>query len=362
MRYLAGLLIAGLAVVFMGSSILPRSQPGPAVRAVAGQSTAPPAAAVLDSSAAASLVARAPAAAAAVTGLPPLADGLAPDATAASAPVPAVRGPVPAPWAPPPLAIQAIAMPPTIEAAAAIVVDDASGAVLYERDAHRPLAPASLTKIATAILAVEEGDLDAWVEVDVDSRTMRGSTVMGLVPGDRFRLRDLLYGLMLASGNDAALAIGRHVAGSDPAFVERMNALAARLGLSESRFINPHGLGGVGHASSAYDIAMLARYGMRLPAFAEVVGARTWTARGSRTIELSTLIDSSLSGLRGADGVKSGYTRSAGKTLAVSATRDGHRVYAVVLNDAERERDAHALIEWAFANYRWPQPAPQRAS
>ncbi|HXH20802.1 MAG TPA: D-alanyl-D-alanine carboxypeptidase family protein [Dehalococcoidia bacterium] len=249
--------------------------------------------------------------------------------------------------------MRAATPPPEIAGLAAVVIDEASGAVLYDKDAHLRLPPASLTKIATAILALEHGNLDDEVTVDVDSRVMRGSTVMGLEPGDRFSLRDLLYGLMLPSGNDAALAIGRHLAGSDGAFVERMNGLLARLGLRESHFLNPHGLGRGEHLASAYDIAMLSRYAMSLPGFHELVNARSWVARGSRTIPL-TNINTFLGYYPGADGVKTGYTRSAGSTLAASAARNGHRLFVVVLNSPARNEDARRLLNWAFTTYAWP--------
>src|SRR5690606_3024489 len=113
--------------------------------------------------------------------------------------------------------------------------------VLYEKDAHTRRGPASLTKIVTAILAVEYGDLGDVLVTDVDAREMRRSTVMGLRPGDAFTLQDLLYGLMLPSGNDAALAIARHLAGSEERFAAQMTAFARRLGLEDSNFVNPHG-------------------------------------------------------------------------------------------------------------------------
>jgi D-alanyl-D-alanine carboxypeptidase len=259
--------------------------------------------------------------------------------------------PLPEPWAPAPEPRGV--PPPAITGVAAVVIDEASGAVLYDKDGHTPLPPASLTKIATAILGLEHGNLDAEVEVDVDSRVMRGSTVMGLEPGDRFSLRDLLYGLMLPSGNDAALAIGRHVAGSDYAFVQRMNGLVRRIGLRESQYANPHGLGGRQNVASAYDLAMLSRYAMTLPGFHELINARSWLARGSRTIAL-TNINTFLGYYPGADGVKTGYTRSAGSTLAASAVRNGHRVYVVVLNSPSRNEDARRLLNWAFTSYTWP--------
>jgi D-alanyl-D-alanine carboxypeptidase len=177
---------------------------------------------------------------------------------------------------------------------------------------------------------------------------------MGLLPGDRFPLRDLLYGLMLPSGNDAALAIGRHISGSDQAFVAQMNLLLARFGLTNSRFANPHGLGTDGHYTSAYDLAVLARYGMSLPGFKEIVTAPFWHTHGSRPLSFSN-INSFLYTYRGADGIKTGYTRRAGPTLVASATRDGHRLYAVLLNAPSREWDATLLLNCTFANHVWAQ-------
>src|SRR5688572_465776 len=198
---------------------------------------------------------------------------------------------LPDPWTAAPLPKNdRIPAPPANHALAAVLIDEPSGAVLYEKNAHDRLPPASLTKIVTLILALEHGGLDEWVDVDVDSRTMRGSSVMGLIPGDRFTLRDLLYGLMLPSGNDAGLAIGRHVAGSDAAFVEQMNTLSKRLGLTDSLFANPHGLGGgVTHYTSAYDLAMFSRYGMTLPGFREISAAPYWKAKGNRVIEVANI-------------------------------------------------------------------------
>jgi D-alanyl-D-alanine carboxypeptidase len=160
---------------------------------------------------------------------------------------------------------------PIVEAHAAIVIDEASGATLFEKNAHQALPPASLTKITTAIIAITRLDLNQWIDVDVDSHKMLGSSIMGLRPGDRFQVRDLLYGLMLPSGNDAALALARAVSGSDAAFVVEMNAFADRLGLRDIHFVNPHGLSDQSQVASAYDLAILSRYGMALPAFARII-------------------------------------------------------------------------------------------
>lgn len=238
---------------------------------------------------------------------------------------------------------------PTVEAKAAVVIDGTTGMVLSQQDAHLALPPASLTKMVTAILAIEAGDLDAWVKTDVDSRQMPGSSLMGLLPGDCFRLRDLVYGLMLPSGNDAALAIARYVAGSDQAFVERMNSLMTRLGLKDSHFVNPHGLDAAGHTASAYDLAMVARYAMTLPFFAQVVSTPQWSANGSRTINLPN-VNGFLTSYSGADGVKTGFTDAAGRTLVASATQNGRRVFVALLNAPDRYGDAGKLLDWAFQN------------
>jgi len=241
--------------------------------------------------------------------------------------------------------------PPAISARAAVVIDAASGAMLYDHDARRPLPPASLTKLLTAVLAIEGSAPDRWVNTQVDARRMTGSSVMGLRPGDCFSVRDLLYGLMLPSGNDAALALARHVAGSDEAFVQAMQTLAGRLGLSASSFIDPHGLGGPGHYASAYDVALIARYAMTLPLFDEIARTSSYTARGTRTLSMSSQNQFLLT-YPGADGLKTGYTDEAGRTLAVSATRNGRRLIAVLLNAPARFEDARALMDWAFENWR----------
>ena len=137
-----------------------------------------------------------------------------------------------------------------------------------------------------------------------------------------------------------------------------MNALAERLGLRDTRFVNPHGLNAVGHVTTARDLALLSRYAMSLPEFGAIVSTVSYSARGSRTIELWNVINDVLYSVPGADGVKSGFTRQAGRTLVASATRDGRRLYAVVLNDPQRLTDVTALLDWAFEAHEWEPPRP----
>jgi D-alanyl-D-alanine carboxypeptidase len=262
-----------------------------------------------------------------------------------------VAEPTPAPAVPP---VSRGIPAPEVRASAAVVIDEASGAILYALDAHRPLPPASLTKIATAVTVLEAGGLDDEVDTEPDIlRHLRlDSTSMGLEPGDRFTVRELLHGLLIASGNDAAEELAEHEAGSQEGLVARMNALVARLGLQSTHFTDTHGLGGPGHYSSAYDMAMLARFAMTFPLFREIVAHEEYVARGSRELEL--LNPNPLLGYtEGVDGVKTGYTEEAGRTYVASVTRGGHRVYVVLFNAQTRASDAIALIEWTFANHEW---------
>ena len=241
---------------------------------------------------------------------------------------------------------------PFVNSKAAVVIDDRSGAILYDLNAHQNLPPASLTKIATAIIAIEEGNLDTWVESDVDSNAMIGSSVMGLLPGDCLQLRDLLHGLMLPSGNDAAITIARHLAGNETAFAGHMNALMTRLNLENSHFKNSHGLDETGHLASAYDLAMLSRYAMALPDFANTAQTTTWVAKGSRTFYMRNG-NAFLRTYAGADGVKTGNTDLAGRTFVGSVTRNDNRVFVVLLNSPDRYGEATTLMDWIFENHEW---------
>ena len=235
------------------------------------------------------------------------------------------------------------------------MVDGDSGEVLWARDEHLPLQPASITKIVTALIAVERGDLDEVITVDLEQRLLSRGTTMGLVTGDRFTLRDLLYGLMLPSGNDAAAVIAHRIAGGEREFAELMNERLCRLGLVDSAFINPSGLGrGEYNLTSAYDMAQVARHAMQYPEFRELAAAPSWVARGSRTLSLRNLNELVASGYAGADGVKIGWTPTAGTTIVASATRNGHRVIVALMRTPNRAAESAALLEWAFSTHAWP--------
>ncbi len=242
--------------------------------------------------------------------------------------------------------------PPALTAASWVIVDEGSGQVLFGQHVHRRHAPASTTKIMTALLAVERGKLDQTVLVDVLGATIPDSTLVYLVPGDVLTMRDLLYGLLLHSGNDAAVQIAHTVAGREATFVALMNERARQLGLNDTHFANPHGLDENGLFSSPYDLATLARYAMGYADFSTIVKAKDWRVTGPPNYGMFNG-NRLLSEYEGADGVKIGDTDLAGQTIVASATRNGHRVYAVVLGSRDRTADTKRLLDFTFANYGW---------
>ena len=241
---------------------------------------------------------------------------------------------------------------PNVSARAAILVEASTGTILYARNEHEIREPASITKIMTAIVAIERGDLADIVQVSASAARVGGSS-LGLAAGSRYKLEELIRATMLRSGNDGATAVAEHVGGSTAGFVELMNARAASMGLKRTRFANPHGLSAPGHYSTAYDIALMCIWGFRLRKFADIVGCpELWSsplAGGQPRLAYST--NRLLWSLAGADGVKTGTTTRAGHCLAASATRDGLQFIAVVLRSGARFHDASALLEYGFANF-----------
>ncbi|HEV8637660.1 MAG TPA: D-alanyl-D-alanine carboxypeptidase family protein [Chloroflexota bacterium] len=269
-------------------------------------------------------------------------------------PAPPTRTPTVSPLdvAPPPRKTGSDPLP-KFGAKEVVIIDGGSGAVLFEQAAHQRVAPASTTKIVTALVALERGGWSELVTARFDQSELGDSTLMGLRPGEQITIEDLLYGLMLPSGNDAALAVAEHVGGSKAGFAELMNQKAAELGLPDSHFVNPHGLDAPGHYSSAWDMVQFARHGMRDPHFQALAAARSRTVRvGGRTYEIPNL-NRVLGQVPGADGVKIGYTEDAGRTIVASATRNGHRVYIGAFHSTDLVADCKPLFEWVFKNYTW---------
>jgi len=244
---------------------------------------------------------------------------------------------------------------PDITARGAVLLDAKTGQLLFEKNGHLRSAPASTTKIMTAILAVESGRLDEVVQISVRSAATRGSS-MYLYPGQKITLRELVTGLLLRSGNDAAVAIAEYLAGSVDNFVEQMNRKALLLGAVDTHFRNPHGLSAAGHHSTAYDLALLARYALTNPIFAEIVSTREtsieWLDRKGREHDVNLRNTNKLLWmLEEADGVKTGTTNEAGPCLVSSATRGNQKLIAVVLHDHSRWYDSMKLLKYGFDNF-----------
>ena len=254
----------------------------------------------------------------------------------------------------------AATLEPPVVARAAFLFDANSGLVLYSKNADAELPQASCTKIMTALIAVERGNLDQVMTVGADAHALVGpdSSYMGLDTGEQLSLRDLLYGLLLPSGNDAAVAIADGIAGSVPAFVALMNQRAQQLGLTHTHFVNPHGLDAPGHYTSARDLAALATVAMRNPIIEQMTSTRTYDIPATATHKAYHLMtgDDLLAGARspypGAIGVKPGYTGPAGYTMAFAAVRFGHLIVGAVLHDPSwqvRIVDMRTLLDWGFA-------------
>ncbi|WP_020616726.1 D-alanyl-D-alanine carboxypeptidase family protein [Paenibacillus daejeonensis] len=235
---------------------------------------------------------------------------------------------------------------------AAAVIDVQSGRILYSQRGDEPNKIASLTKIMTAIVAIEHGNLADIVKAGKGAVGKEGSSIY-LQLNEEMSLHHLLYGLMLRSGNDAATAIAEHVGGSEAGFVHLMNEKATWLGLEQSHFMNPHGLDHPEHYSSANDLAKLTAYALRNSVFQEIVKTRikkvpnphdpwdyTWTNKNKM-----------LAMYEGADGVKTGYTKQALRCLVSSATREGQQIAVVTLNDGDDWADHRKLLDWAFEHY-----------
>ncbi len=243
--------------------------------------------------------------------------------------------------------------PRRLTATAAVLMDARSGQVLYSRSPHLAWPPASTTKIMTALVALQAAPLDLPIRIRPDVAHFRVGSVVGLPEGARIPLRDLLYGLMLQSGNDAALAIAEGVSGTVPAFVARMNEEARRLGATQTHFTSPHGLYDARHYTTAYDLALITRVAMQNPVFREIVRTRRWlfAAPGGRP-RLLWNHNRLLARYPGADGVKTGYVHQSGQTLVASATRNGWRLIAVVLHSRDLWGDASRLLTYGFTYYR----------
>lgn len=236
---------------------------------------------------------------------------------------------------------------PGVSASSAILMDAQSGRILYEKDAYTRRSIASTTKLLTALVAVESTpDLSRVVTITADH--WAEGTSMYLKPGEEVTLEDLLYGLLLQSGNDAALAIATGCAGDVETFVEWMNQWAADLGMENSHFANPNGLDDEDHYSTAYDMALLARAVLENKTLSGIVATRSATKAGRSLSNHNKLLWQ----YEGCNGMKTGYTTEAGRTLVSSATRNGQTLICVTLNAPNDWADHRALLDYGFEE--WP--------
>ena len=246
------------------------------------------------------------------------------------------------------------AEPPPISshAVASSVIDVESGRIVFQERGDERLRIASLTKVMTAIVAIEHGNLTDTVKVGSAAYGKEGSSIY-LHLGEEMTLHNMLYGLMLRSGNDAATAIAEHVGGSVEGFVFLMNEKARSLGMKNSSFKNPHGLDEEGHYSSANDMAKLSAYALKNRTFQEIVKTKVKSAPNPnedwdyRWVNKNKMLNM----YEGADGVKTGYTTLARRTLISSATRGGQQFAVVTLNDGDDWNDHKRLLDYAFKHY-----------
>jgi len=233
-----------------------------------------------------------------------------------------------------------------------IVIEASSGRILCEGNAHQRLPIASTTKVMTAIVAIEHVSLQKKIKIPKEAVGIEGSSVY-LKEGELLTMEELLYGLMLSSGNDAAVAIALAAAGSSDNFVGLMNAKAAELGAKDTHFANPHGLHAKDHYSSAADMAKICAYAMKNSVFAEIASTIDKRITKEEIPESRFLHNKNriLSGFEGGNGIKIGYTKAAGRCLCAAAKRGDMQLICVVLNDPDWFRDAESLMEQAFSQY-----------
>lgn len=235
---------------------------------------------------------------------------------------------------------------PGVSAQSAIVYQADTGRVLYEKHADNPMLIASTTKIMTALVALEHCDLQDTVTITAEMANVEGSS-MYLQEGEDYTVEELLYGLMLASGNDAATAIAVHTAGDEAAFAQLMNRKAAAIGMTDTHFENPHGLDSDAHYSTALDMAKLMACAMENSSFAKIAGTNNITIKGLTYVNHNKLLWQ----CDGVIGGKTGYTKAAGRTLVTCCERNGQRLICVTLSDPDDWTDHAALYDWAYGAY-----------
>ena len=242
---------------------------------------------------------------------------------------------------------------PVINSRAAVIYDRTSGAVIYGKNEDTVKKMASTTKIMTAVIVLENGNLSDVVEVSKKAAGTGGSR-LGLTAGAKITVNDLLYGLMLCSGNDAAVALAQHIGVSVLGFAELMNKNLEELGLKNNHFVTPHGLDEEEHYTTAYELAKITDYALNIDKFAEIVRTKNYTVTINGYSKTLGNTNELLGNLNGVYGVKTGFTNGANRCLVTAIKRDNLDIICVVLGaDTKKNRtqDSIKLIEYAFKNY-----------
>ena len=242
---------------------------------------------------------------------------------------------------------------PKLNAKIGLVFDRASKNILFEKNGLKQVPMASTTKIMTSIVVLENADLTDVVTVDKKAAGTGGSR-LGLKTNDKITVHDLLYGLMLKSGNDAAVALAIHVGKSVEGFAEMMNKTAKEMGLVNSHFVTPHGLDAKGHYTTAYELACMADYALQNPKFKEIVSTKTYNVTINNQPRVISNTNELLGNLDGVYGVKTGFTNGANRCLVTACKRGNIDIITVVLGaDTKkiRTQDSIKLIEYTYKNY-----------
>lgn len=261
----------------------------------------------------------------------------------------ATAPPVPAPY---PQNTSGVYPGAEITASGVVVLDVSSGVFLYERGEEELLSPASTTKILTALVALDAYDLDDVVTI---TQVANDGQVMGLIPGERITVENLLYGALIQSGNDAAWALADHYPGGELEFVRVMNERAQELHLDKSYFTNPVGYDDLAHKTTPKDLARLSKIALENKIIAKMVAIPQITVSDITHTYFHPLtnVNELLGKIPGVGGIKTGWTEEAGENLVTLVERNGHRIILVVLHSEDRFADTSRLIDWVFANHQW---------
>lgn len=247
--------------------------------------------------------------------------------------------------------VSAPVLAPSVSAGGAILINSDDGKVIYEKNADKKLYPASTTKIMTAIVVFQTledtgTDLDSEVIIPKEAVGVEGSSIY-LKAGEKVAIRELMYGMMLQSGNDAATALAICCGGDLQTFIDKMNDKALELGCKSTHFVNPSGLFDEEHYTTARDLACIGREAMKNDEFRQIVGAEKWKSEDTERSFVNK--NKTIGQYDGATGIKIGFTKRSGRTLVASAKRGETELIAVVLNDGNWFNDAYAMIDYGFS-------------